>query len=1057
MKTRDILHPASFILTAKAAALLALASLAFCHSALAVDITKSDTTTMNTAAAWGGTAPIITNLGIFDNTISTANAAALTLGGNTSLLGLQFNNNLNGPVSIATGSTLTLGASGINMSAANENVTINSLIALQAAQAWNVQTGRTLTTGNNISGNVLLTLNGAGIVNLNGTNSSTTGTTVSAGTVNAGSAGAFGGAGGTLTVSGGTVNQSVLNALNSTNRLTVSGGTVNLNQSNSFSGVTTLSGGTVFASASGAMGTSNATFTTGSGVLQLSNLTAMSTGTIRLDFGTLRLRSDVDGTFTTGLVTGSTSSAGTIDVDSVTVNNQSRTLSLGSLSISNQPLNVTGGTNSGSNRFTLSITGTTTLASNAVVNVTTADLTFGAIANTAGNQLIKNGNGTLNLTGINARTTGSTTINSGIVSAQSAQAFASGAANIAVSGGVLNQTVANALTATNLLTVSSGTANLSQANNYSGSTTLTSTGVINASASGALGTSNVTLTNGTLQLSNTGAMSTGTLALNGGTLQLRNDSTTAFASGLATVGGTGTTIDVDSITASNPSRTLSLGSLNIGSQTLNVTGGTNSGTNRYTLGITGNTTLTANAIFNTTTADMTLAAIAGTNQSLTKNGTGTLNLTGADSRTTGGTIINGGILNVTGNLADTAVTVNTGGTYNVANTDTVGAVTLAGGTISNSGGFVLTGTSYAVQSGSVSGILGGAAVALTKTTAGTVTLSGSNTYTGITTISAGVLEASTLANGNSGIGAATDAATNLVFGAPTATLRYTGASNVTTGRSLTLSNGIGGGATIESSGAGTLSFDNTVALAYGTTGQTRVLTLGGTNTGANTFSKVIANNAASPTSLTKAGAGTWVLGGVNTYTGATTVNAGTLLINGSTASGSAVSVLGGTLGGTGTIGGATTLNAGSKLSAGDSSATFLTLSSTLDLTAAANDTAAFIFTLGTTGADRILLTSNTANVLTIGTNLLSGADFSFTAGTGFAAGQTYTLFDLSGGSATINGTFTTFSTSFGGFTGDVAIVGNDIVLTNVVPEPATWALLAAGLTFVITLRSRRRN
>jgi fibronectin-binding autotransporter adhesin len=173
---------------------------------------------------------------------------------------------------------------------------------------------------------------------------------------------------------------------------------------------------------------------------------------------------------------------------------------------------------------------------------------------------------------------------------------------------------------------------------------------------------------------------------------------------------------------------------------------------------------------------------------------------------------------------------------------------------------------------------GGTTVSLTKSGSGTWALTNTaNSYTGITTITAGTLQVSALADGggNSSIGASSNAAANLVFGAPTATLRYTGASNVDIDRGFTMSSGTGGGATIESSGAGTLSFDNTVAINYGTASQTRLLTLGGTNTGDNTFGKVIANNT-SLTSLTKAGTGKWVLTNTNTYTGATSVNGGTL-------------------------------------------------------------------------------------------------------------------------------------------------------------------------------------
>ncbi|MCX6879409.1 MAG: autotransporter-associated beta strand repeat-containing protein, partial [Verrucomicrobia bacterium] len=58
----------------------------------------------------------------------------------------------------------------------------------------------------------------------------------------------------------------------------------------------------------------------------------------------------------------------------------------------------------------------------------------------------------------------------------------------------------------------------------------------------------------------------------------------------------------------------------------------------------------------------------------------------------------------------------------------------------------------------------------------------------------------------------------------------------------------------------------------------KTLTLGGGNTGTNTFGGVIADAAGSVISLTKAGAGTWILSGANTYTGTTTVSGGTLVL-----------------------------------------------------------------------------------------------------------------------------------------------------------------------------------
>jgi MYXO-CTERM domain-containing protein len=75
-----------------------------------------------------------------------------------------------------------------------------------------------------------------------------------------------------------------------------------------------------------------------------------------------------------------------------------------------------------------------------------------------------------------------------------------------------------------------------------------------------------------------------------------------------------------------------------------------------------------------------------------------------------------------------------------------------------------------------------------------------------------VLEAGVLANGgsNSSIGKSANVAASLVFGAPAASLRYTGSSSVTINRGLTVSSGAGGGATIESSGSGTLGGTGTI-------------------------------------------------------------------------------------------------------------------------------------------------------------------------------------------------------------------------------------------------------
>jgi len=202
----------------------------------------------------------------------------------------------------------------------------------------------------------------------------------------------------------------------------------------------------------------------------------------------------------------------------------------------------------------------------------------------------------------------------------------------------------------------------------------------------------------------------------------------------------------------------------------------------------------------------------------------------------------------------------------------------------------------------------------------------------------------------------------------------------------------------------------------------------------------------------------------------TTVSGGRLYINNTSANATfqdevgttAISVTGGSLGGTGTIkitgtGDNISLGANGGLTAGLAGVAGRTTiefnSGNLDLslaTASAN-TSWLHFDLGGNGTagttyDQISLTGGNLN---IGTGL-NFSDFSFSALSGFGAGN-YVLFATPG---MISGSLGTATGTIGGLNAELSISGNNLVV-DVVPEPSTWALLAFSLTTVMVLRRRR--
>lgn len=200
--------------------------------------------------------------------------------------------------------------------------------------------------------------------------------------------------------------------------------------------------------------------------------------------------------------------------------------------------------------------------------------------------------------------------------------------------------------------------------------------------------------------------------------------------------------------------------------------------------------------------------------------------------------------------------------------------------------------------------------------------------------------------------------------------------------------------------------------------------------------------------LTKIGNGmlTLPVDAVSTYTGATIVSAGTLLVDGSLANTSSVAVSGGTLGGSGSIDGAVTVDALSTLAPGaDGGVGILTLGNTLSLA----DGASMKFDLDTVSdSDMVSMTSSALSL-----NGQEFSDFTFMALSGFGIGD-YTLIDAGSVTGSLGANV---SGSIGGYTSTLHISGSDLMLNVAIPEPGTLVLTILGLLGLIAYAWRKRK
>ncbi|MCX6876156.1 MAG: autotransporter-associated beta strand repeat-containing protein [Verrucomicrobia bacterium] len=749
------------------------------------------------------TGAILTVSGVIDGEGILAKAGTGTLnlsGANTYTGGIELYDGvlaLGSSGALGNGGMLTFRGGTLQFSATNK-ADHSARFSTTANQAFNFDTNSqavTLASGLTSAGG-WLTKSGTGTLTLSGVNTYDFGTTVNAGTLALTGAGTLGASTGSLTVDGATT----IVSLGSTNQTV---GAVYLWNGAQITGTGILTGmsfdannGTISAKLAG----------------QDAILTKNNSGTLTLTGANTHGGTTVyEGTLTL-------SGAGTLGAPTctLTANGSATIVSLGTTNQTVGAVNLWNGAQ---------ITGTGTLSASTAFNVDSGTIS----AKLAGpGTLIKGDTATVILNGINTYS-GATLVSAGTLQVAKPSSLpgqttpglisVADGATLAVNVGSSGEFTATDIS--NLLT------NATFAVNSILGVNTTAAFAMSSSLTGAIGLSK--LGTGVLTLSGTGNTYSGGTRVLGGTLLL---------SGVGTLGESTGALTVDGATA-----ILSMGATN---QTVGAVTVLNGGQ------ITGTGTLTGTT-FNVESGTISVK-LAGTGAMLTKSSIGMVTLTGANTYD-GGTLVNDGTLTLSGSgklgAATGALTVDGGSAILSLGTtlQTVSAVSLLnGGQVTGTG--TLTGTSFNVESGTISVKLAGTGAVLTKNSLGTVLLTGANTYTGGTRVTAGTLQAATIASlpGQTTLGLIT----------------------VADGASLVLNAG----------GTGEFASANITSLVTNASFAANTL-LGIDTTTATGGAFACTSNLIGAFSLSKLGIGTLTLSGANnTYSGGTTVSGGTLALSG---------------------------------------------------------------------------------------------------------------------------------------------------------------------------------